>query len=80
MFQDPSWPPPESCEKHGNAAWDDYPSAYIDPEARGFKYVKQLLRLINQYDILITITVLKFVIISNTVSKFLAVSVINFLD
>jgi len=37
--QDPSWPPMESCDKYIDRypSWDEFPSAYLDPETRGFK-------------------------------------------
>nr|CAB3267326.1 tetratricopeptide repeat protein 17-like [Phallusia mammillata] len=38
-WRDPSWPPQESCDKYVDhyPAWDEFPSAYVDPETRGFK-------------------------------------------
>uniref|UniRef100_H2YHZ2 Uncharacterized protein n=1 Tax=Ciona savignyi TaxID=51511 RepID=H2YHZ2_CIOSA len=43
-WTDPSWPPIKSCDEYvrRDLAWDEFPSVYIDPEARGFS-VRELL-------------------------------------
>lgn len=43
-FTHPSWPPKENCKPHVHRypEWDEFPSDYVDPEARGFP-VRQLL-------------------------------------
>nr|XP_018672539.1 tetratricopeptide repeat protein 17-like isoform X2 [Ciona intestinalis] len=43
-WTDPSWPPMKSCDEYVNRypAWDEFHSAYVDPETRGIS-VRELL-------------------------------------
>ncbi|CAK8679965.1 tetratricopeptide repeat protein 17-like isoform X2 [Clavelina lepadiformis] len=51
-WTNPSWPPVDSCGSYSSyyETWDDFPSAYIDPETRGFPVRQLLTSYINLND------------------------------